>query len=391
MDNIVALKKSLYFRIILLVQRNKTNKGWNKMELTIIIISLSILYITYLIIEKYYYKNLRKHFKHIIHVNGTRGKTSVTRMIGHILSENEYSVCVKTTGTIPTIILPNNEEVVIKRLGRANIKEQLKVMKIAKKNGADILVIECMAITPKYQFITHHKMLNANITVLTNVRLDHQDVLGKSEVEIAESFYNTISESGVLFVNEKYKSFYIKETEKRQTKVISFNDFDGKQDIDLYPDNIGAVLKVGEYFNIDNNKALDDLKTYKKDVGSIKIYKFEGHTFINGFSINDVESLKITLENLKILNIKTFLINNRNDRAFRAKEHLTFLKDVGLEKLYVAGGFYNYFKNSLKGVEVIKYKSVLELEKEEVVFGFGNFKNKGLKIINYYESLNSII
>lgn len=357
------------------------------MRLMIIIVSLTIIYILYLIVEYYYFKNLRKHFKHIIHVNGTRGKTSVTRMIGHILNENSYSVCVKTTGTIPTIILPNNEEIKIKRFGQPNIKEQLKVMKIAKKHGANILVIECMAITPKYQYITHHKMLYADITVLTNVRLDHQEVLGSKEIDIAESFYNTISNKGVLFVNEDISHFYTKEALERDTEVITYGKYTLNQDVDLYKDNIGAALKVASYFYIDNDKAINDLKTYKKDIGSFKIYELDNHIFINGFSINDVESLNITLENLKDMNINTFLINNRSDRSYRVKEHLVFLKSLNIKKLIVAGGYFSYFKRNLENVEVVKYKNFEQLKKEDVVLGFGNFKNEGLRIIEHYNSL----
>lgn len=355
---------------------------------TIIILSLSFLYIMYLIIEYIYYKNLRKQFKHIVHVNGTRGKSTVTRMIGHILNENGFKTATKTTGTIPSIIYPNKEEKVLFRIGNPNIKEQLKVMRLAKKAGAEVLVVECMAITPQYQNITHYKMLNADITVITNARKDHQEILGETEKEIACSFKNTISNKGVLFVNENISKYYIKKSQSLETKLITFKAYEHEQNIDLYAENVGAALEVANYFNIDEEKALLDLKTYPKDVGSIDIYRKNNHTFINGFSINDVESLKVTLKELDISNVDTYLINNRSDRSYRIKEHLNFLKEIKPKKVIVAGGYYKYFKRNLEGVEVLKYKNIKQLKEEDVVFGFGNFKNKGLKIIKHYQTIN---
>ncbi|TFH29311.1 MAG: poly-gamma-glutamate synthase PgsB, partial [Myxococcales bacterium] len=45
-----------------------------------------------------------------IHVNGTRGKTSVTRLIAAGLREAGIRCVAKTTGTVPRFILPNGRE-----------------------------------------------------------------------------------------------------------------------------------------------------------------------------------------------------------------------------------------------------------------------------------------
>jgi UDP-N-acetylmuramyl tripeptide synthase len=66
-----------------------------------------------------------------IHVNGTRGKSSVTRLIGAGLRAGGLQALTKVTGTYPRIILPNGKEVAVYRKAGANIIEQVKVVKLA--------------------------------------------------------------------------------------------------------------------------------------------------------------------------------------------------------------------------------------------------------------------
>lgn len=112
----------------------------------ILIVCLTIALLGYLLWESIRAKRDRKKLKHIIYVNGTRGKSSVTRMIDGGLRAAGYKVFGKTTGTDPMTINTAGEEALIHRHGRANIKEQLTVMHQAVKDGAEILVIECMAV-----------------------------------------------------------------------------------------------------------------------------------------------------------------------------------------------------------------------------------------------------
>src|SRR6185503_7203186 len=85
-----------------------------------------------------------------IHVNGSRGKSSVTRLIGAVMRATGKVMVTKTIGTAARFILPDGHEVPIFRPGRANIIEQLKVVKKAHELGAEVLVAECMAVTPEY-------------------------------------------------------------------------------------------------------------------------------------------------------------------------------------------------------------------------------------------------
>ena len=77
----------------------------------IIVAILILCCIGYIVFERFYQKALRKTFKHVIHVNGTRGKSTITRLIDAGLRNCGYRVFSKTTGTIPTIINTSNEQI----------------------------------------------------------------------------------------------------------------------------------------------------------------------------------------------------------------------------------------------------------------------------------------
>ena len=120
----------------------------------ILIILLGI-YIFYLAAEAFSVARYRHVIKHVIYVNGTRGKSSVTRLIDAGLRAGGWRTYAKTTGTLPMIIDTNGNEKLIRRRGRANIKEQIKILKQAALEKAEVLVIECMAVNPELQYISH--------------------------------------------------------------------------------------------------------------------------------------------------------------------------------------------------------------------------------------------
>ena len=66
-----------------------------------------------------------------IHVNGTRGKSSVARLIGAGMRGGGISTLTKVTGTEPYLVLENGIKMPINRKGFANVIEQLGIVKFA--------------------------------------------------------------------------------------------------------------------------------------------------------------------------------------------------------------------------------------------------------------------
>ncbi|MDD3957877.1 MAG: poly-gamma-glutamate synthase PgsB [Candidatus Izemoplasmatales bacterium] len=353
-------------------------------------LGLGLIYIGFLIYEKISLVRQRQRIPHVIHVNGIRGKSTVTRLIGAVLRDAGYKTMTKVTGTKPIIIDPFGNEIPIRRLGPANIREQIKMVRLAAKYGADILVIECMAIKKEYQAVTQNNMLNADIGIITNVRKDHQEEFGHSMESIVEALAETIPAKGRLYVFEETQNQFEKHIENKQAEVRIVSHFEGDETIDFYPENIAIALRIASDFGIAKEDALASMRRYHRDIGSLSIYHWDDTYLVNGFAINDVDSLHHTYVRLQSLSVLkgrdvTILLNNRIDRPRRAMEHIEFLKKIQPRKVMVVGGFYRQVKAALDQTEVTPYHHSAQLD-QPYVFAIGNIRKYGYQVIRYAEA-----
>ncbi len=363
--------------------------------LTIIIVVLALGYLSYVIIEKVLVNKLRKSFKLIIHVNGIRGKSTTTRLIDAGLRNCGFKVFSKTTGTVPTYIDVNNNDKEIMRLGKANIREQIKMLRLAKKEGAEVVVLECMAVNPELQRICEEKILKADVTVITNVRLDHVNDMGDNLEDIAEAFSNTIPTNGKLIIaDSEFANFFKDKARLKNTEVFVSKPYDG-EDLDTFKENISLSLMVAEALNLDQNSFFEGMRSYHHDVGAFDAYKINDTIFFNGFSINDPTSIKIVYD--KIINELhyqaediTILLNNRFDRPTRVIQHIDLMKEIKYKNLYLTGSNLRYVKNKiakdLPNIDIRFFTDIDSLLEEKIIFAVGNIGGKGLKILDYFKN-----
>ena len=301
----------------------------------------TVLLIVFIVVSIYGVIEFALHQKRIlsipirIHVNGTRGKSSVTRLIGAALREGGIKTITKVTGTYPRLILENGCEVDIYRKAGANIIEQLSIVKYASNRNAQAIVMECMAIEPQYQWITETKMLHSTIGVITNVRLDHIDVMGYTLSEIAEALGNTIPRKQNLFTAEKNLFHNLKKiADQRNTRIhlteestVTEDEMKGFAYIE-HKENVALALAVSDHLGIDRKVALNGMYKAIPDAGVLKLSRVSVFqkkiNFFNGFAANDPQSSLMIWEKIKkeigLRGVKIILLNTRQDRLDRAKQ-----------------------------------------------------------------------
>jgi len=360
----------------------------------------------------------RKKIPLIIHINGTRGKSSVTRLIAAGLRAGGKKTIAKTTGSAPALIFEDGSETPIIRHHGANIKEQIKIIKFAAKRDIDILVLECMAVSPEYQWVTEHEIVQSNIGVITNSRLDHLDVMGPGLKNVTRSLCNTIPKRGVLFTAEK-KVFPILQKEAKKIHCeISQSDDSGISNEDMqgfsyieHKENVALSLDVCEHFGIGKKTALEGMYEAKPDIGAMEIYKHlskdkELH-FVHAFSANDPESTEFVINSVKELfpntHAVTIVLSTRADRIFRSKQLVRMLKEVDYEHLYLIGEqtktIFSYAiskefdKNKITdcgwttGVKLTNCAVKLPAD-EILMLGIGNIGGNGGVIVKYFKERN---
>lgn len=156
-----------------------------------------------------------------VHVNGTRGKTSVTRAVAAIFRELGQKTVAKCTGTAPVVIGPDGLEHRLARRGRARVHEQVRFLRWAAQLQADVAVVECMAVSPPLQWVCEHQLVRSHIGVITNVRPDHGEEMGRSLEETARCLANTIPRRGVLVTAERrYAPLFEEIAARLQSRVV---------------------------------------------------------------------------------------------------------------------------------------------------------------------------
>jgi len=266
-----------------------------------------------------------------IHVNGTRGKSTVTRLVAGALREAGIPTLAKTTGTAPRLILPDGSERVIRRRAPASIREQLWFMREARRLKASAVVVECMAVDPELQAITAREMIRATIGVITNARLDHGDVMGTTVEQVAEALAGTIPNAGLLVVGPTGGvDVFERVARLHGTRVVRAPAGNGAGagagPADLAPawvaDNVQVALAVTRLLGIDDALARRGMRAASPDPGAVHAGAIEvgGRRvdYVDASAANDPTSLG------QILGERTrdavFVFQHRADRPHRLRQ-----------------------------------------------------------------------
>ncbi|MBT3207741.1 MAG: poly-gamma-glutamate synthase PgsB [Bacteroidetes bacterium] len=357
-----------------------------------------------------------------IHVNGTRGKSSVTRLIGAGLRAGGISTITKVTGTFPRLILEDGTETFIHRKSDPNILEQLSIVKFASRRKVRALVMECMALQPQFQSITENQMIHANVGVMTNVRLDHVDIMGHTLSEIAETLGRTIPKNESFFSSENVIPHTLKEiADKRnsksffiETKTVSPDEMQGFSYIE-HRDNVALALSVCQHLKIDRETALKGMYEAVPDAGALRCHQVEAFKkqlfFYNAFAANDPDSTfmiwKIIQEEIGLEGTRIILLNTRQDRLDRARQlaelsggklanEIDCLMLIGqstevVENMTVG---YGLPKNKIINLGLTTPQNVFEkvlsiTDKKSTILAIGNMGGMGAETAEFFENRSS--
>lgn len=258
-----------------------------------------------------------------IHVNGTRGKSTVTRLIWSALREAAVPAVAKTTGTAPRLLLPDGSERTIRRRSPASIREQFQVLRAARRSGARAVIVECMALDPELQWISEHRMLRATIGVITNIRPDHVEIMGGDEAAIAACLANTIPRGGVLVTGDCAASQLLAgRATLAGARVVTAEVGSGG----WLAENERTALAVLRELGVPDEVSRRGFAAFPRDPGAVRSGVEHGG-WIDATAANDPVSLERLLSPAPGAGAVVAVYNNRDDRGCRL---LTFLRHPGI-------------------------------------------------------------
>jgi len=313
-----------------------------------------VFFLLYLYLERAALKKSLNRLPSRVCVAGTRGKSTVTRLIAAALREDGRRVLAKTTGSRPVLIFPDGSEREIERFGRPSILEQKKILKSAFDQRASAIVVEMMSIRPEMLKAESEKLLKPQILAVTNVRLDHLDDMGRTKEEIAASLAAAVPSGGALIIpEEEFFSVFQKAAKERETRIVRIPTASGGESAmgREFAENISLALAVAEYLGVPKDTALRGMARARADFGGLKIWRAtpngaNGAWYLaSAFAANEPESTRKALALLRrqyprLPQPLIALLNLREDRGDRTRQWLGALRAgffEGFARLIIVG------------------------------------------------------
>jgi len=301
------------------------------------------------------FQKQRNSIKWRIHVNGIRGKSTVTRYVAAVLREAGYHTFGKTTGSAARILRPDGKDYDFGRKGYPNVNEQPKILRDFSRQKAEVAVLECMAVNPVYAKWLEEKVMRSHIGIITNVRYDHPEYMGETLEEIAESLCHTIPENGILITAETNPKLLaiLERNAKRKNSRMLVADKHSVDAADLagfahfaIEDNIAIGLEIANLLRLSKDRALRAMQVAAADPGafSVQFIPFKGFhiAWANLFAVNDRESF-VELSHRLFEKYpeyqKVILLNNRHDRPARVELFTNLAHDLEFDFVVTLGAY----------------------------------------------------
>ena len=268
-----------------------------------------------------------------VHVNGIRGKSTITRYIAAALNAGGLATVAKTTGSATRLIAADGTETPVHRIGAPTILEQVSLLARALVPGTDAMVVECMALDPEYQRISETRMIRATDGIIANVRHDHTEQLGDTLPAIARSLASTVPRNGVLYTAVQDEALLQILRDAAFGEVVQVSPADvSDRDMDRFgpmevAENVALALAVARRHGVPRDTALRAMVEAGPDPGASAVERIQTEAgtlhWVDLFSVNDVASASKILaqvrDDLRDLPV-VLLLNTRSDRTARSAD-----------------------------------------------------------------------
>jgi poly-gamma-glutamate synthase PgsB/CapB len=400
------------------------------------LVSLAVLtaaFLAGLFVERLVVERRLRRLKLRVAVTGTRGKSSVTRLVAGALREAGYRVLAKTTGSAARVIFPDGGEAEIPRSGPPSILENKRLIRLARRRRAEALVAEMMSISPECLGVESGMLLRPEYLLLTNVRLDHRPEEGSSRDDIAHSLSRAIRPGCTLLVPDS-DCFPVFEGRAaavgaRLIRVPASADTSEEARGPLgrfeFRENVDLALALTGLLGIPRAAALRGMAKAGPDLGRLQAVQAilgrppAAWTLVSAFAANDPDSSRRVLDRVEDLIPRSrgplrAVLNLRDDRGDRTRQWLDAVRDgffAEFESLALVGSWavpaLRRKARSLAGsrgapgrIQVLSEKSPEKITAAVstvqpggpvppggLIVGLGNMGGLGLRLRDYWDRL----
>jgi poly-gamma-glutamate synthase PgsB/CapB len=331
-----------------------------------------------------------------IHVAGTRGKSTTTRMIAAGLRAGGRRVVAKATGAEPRLIRPDGVEEAWPRRGPPSVREQVRLFGRAVGLGADTIVVECMAIRPEFVWASEAHLVRSTTAVITNARADHFEDVGDDPDAMADALRWVVPDGGRLIVSDEAASPALLSRAAAKGAALTIVNTSALQPVAA---DRALALAVCTAHGVPQDVALPAIDAAVPDPGNFfeRTVAVGDKTirFANAFSCNDVDSLALLWRERTGAEAAAVLLNARPDRPLRTKKFIEFVAaQEPTPRLFIAGDpFAILLARRVKGIagsvrrlrartpDAALAEVASFIPAGGVVWGVGNYQGLGARMV----------
>jgi poly-gamma-glutamate synthase PgsB/CapB len=378
------------------------------------------LWLGYLAVEAVRLRRWQEAIPVRIAITGTRGKSSVVRMLAGVLREDGWRVLAKSTGTEAALILPDGSERRIRRRGHASILEQVGVVGLGARLGVDAMVVEVMSLHAENHTVETQRILRPHIVLATNFRVDHVEAHGGTKEGVARVLALDVPAGArVLVPEDECEEAFARRVERKGAALRRVSSgVEGGGGHGGLRSNSQLVRAAAEALGADEESIERGLRDVRLDSGAFRLWRYPGSEpacewlVVSAFAANDPQSTFQALDALRLPagpgeaesdERPVGLLSLRRDRGDRSLLWAKALRAGALSRfnrLYVHGFHARALRRMLRDlagprVDVLPFlgpggvmRRIMDGEgRYGVLFGFGNMGGLGEQMVRHWNGV----
>jgi poly-gamma-glutamate synthase PgsB/CapB len=311
------------------------------------ILGITIVSLAFLIVEAALLRRSVNDIPCRIIVTGTRGKSSLVKVLLAGIRKVEPAAWGKITGDVPSVLAPDGTASPIFRRGPAHLREQARFLVSCHRHRARCVVMESMAISPEAMG-AEMRLMRPSLVIVANVRDDHRETLG-DEPDMQRAAYLESLPDGCTWLTRDKRLLEYAARSKRYPEPESIGEAGQMQATDQNNDAVSEILSTAlaaldalDWNTEQSRKAVHDAAV--NVVAPPRRVRFFGEEVIllDAFSANDTQSLDRLWSGWRLdlgdLSDWSVLLNTRADRPLRTRQLCLWLaarRDI--DEVYVTG------------------------------------------------------
>lgn len=346
----------------------------------------------------------RRHRKNLndvpirILVNGTRGKTTLARLLVASLNAQGIRTMGRTTGSEATIIYPDGSVKPIVRKRRARVYELVpffKEVSLESSRGVSsgfgpiqCVVVECMALQAENQVAFRDWLVRPTHVFITNTYVDHVPEMGPTRESTAQVLSLCVPRKSALYVSD---SFY----DGLDAKVVHVCDKAPLEDSVIHPSCMAMAWTFLEDMGFGIETLQAGVATFVPDKGLLEPFPLRGGgVFVPSFSVNDETCMEETIRKWSSScgGKVSVVFNSRKDREHRILLFRNVLSRVCdlVDDVLVIGDYPKkvafYIGYGAVSCSVEEVFDKVSSSSGAVFVGLGNIKGAGEELIGKLQS-----